>query len=430
MNNRLSTDDNYVFDSSGNTTEDPLDRTFIYDAENRQVEVKDQYNNTIGKYFYDGDGKRVKKYVPDTGEVTIFVYDAVGKLVAEYSTQISQDPKVSYTTSDHLGSPRILTDENGDTISRRDFHPFGEEIYIAERIAALGYHSDDVRQKFTGYERDDETNLDFAQARYYAGLQGRFASPDLVFADQDIAIPQSWNMFSYVRNNPLAYIDPQGRELRWAGDIDRARQFTCEILGTSDCNERVKYNEKTGVVTIDISEIDLSKNEGAKLLHQLDKSDNVYQLTVSEEIDTRAGTRPLEGLVDNLDGNPDNRYTKGKPDSQMPPSGIDNNVGVLPKVISISGPDKLAPPLWLIVFHELAEAYAKVDGSKQYLGAKGAHQEALDRETNLRTQRPSLSVYSSGGAPDAIFLKLGPKNSVRYVSGVWNYKNTPKPKSK
>src|SRR5690606_8820846 len=33
-NNRLSTSDNYVFDSSGNTTEDAQGRTFVYDAEN------------------------------------------------------------------------------------------------------------------------------------------------------------------------------------------------------------------------------------------------------------------------------------------------------------------------------------------------------------------------------------------------------------
>lgn len=124
-NNRLSSSDDYVFDTSGNTTEDAQGRIFIYDAENKQVEVQDSQQNIIGQYRYDGDGKRIKKIVPSAGEVTIFVYDAAGKLVAEYSTVQSQDPKVSYTTADHLGSPRILTDENGATISRRDLYPFG-----------------------------------------------------------------------------------------------------------------------------------------------------------------------------------------------------------------------------------------------------------------------------------------------------------------
>jgi RHS repeat-associated protein len=209
-NNRLSSSDDYVFDSSGNTTEDAQGRTFIYDAENKQIEVQDSRQNVIGQYHYDGDGKRVKKYVPDTGEVTVFVYSAGGQLVAEYSTEISPDPKVSYTTADQLGSPRILTDENGATISRRDFHPFGEEISTPERTAALGYQPDDVRQKFTSYERDTETDLDYAKARMFGSSVGRFTSPDDFLNDTHVSDPQSWNLYVYVRNNPLRYIDPTG----------------------------------------------------------------------------------------------------------------------------------------------------------------------------------------------------------------------------
>ena len=121
--------------------------------------------STVGEYEYDGDGKRVKKHVPSTGEVTVFVYDAGGKLIGEYSTVAApQSPKVSYTTADHLGSPRILTDQNGATISRRDFMPYGEEI------TRSAYGQDSVREKFATYERDGETDLDYAQARMYAKL--------------------------------------------------------------------------------------------------------------------------------------------------------------------------------------------------------------------------------------------------------------------
>jgi len=37
--------------------------------------------------------------------------------------------KVNYLTTDLLGSPRVLTDSLGNVVSRRDFLPFGEEIY-------------------------------------------------------------------------------------------------------------------------------------------------------------------------------------------------------------------------------------------------------------------------------------------------------------
>ena len=67
-----------------------------------------------------------------------------------------------------------------------------------------------MRRQFTGYERDGETELDFAQARYYAKQLGRFMSADEPFADQRESNPQSWSLYSYVRNNPLNLIDPIG----------------------------------------------------------------------------------------------------------------------------------------------------------------------------------------------------------------------------
>jgi len=68
-----------------------------------------------------------------------------------------------------------------------------------------------VRQELTSKERDIETGLDYFGARYYANTQGRFTSPDEPFWDQDKIEPQSWNLYSYVQNNPLGFIDPTGR---------------------------------------------------------------------------------------------------------------------------------------------------------------------------------------------------------------------------
>jgi len=118
-NNRMAAGQGWNYDAAGNTVGDPEGRTFIYDAENKQVEVRNASSTTVGQYFYDGDGKRVKKFVPSTGETTVFAYDAAGKLIAEYSTIVAstQDAKVAYLTTDHLGSPRINTDANGATAS-------------------------------------------------------------------------------------------------------------------------------------------------------------------------------------------------------------------------------------------------------------------------------------------------------------------------
>jgi len=65
-------------------------------------------------------------------------------------------------------------------------------------------------QKFTGKERDSESGLDYFGARYYGAALGRFPSPDDPLVDQQADDPQSWNLYGYVRNNPLANTDPDG----------------------------------------------------------------------------------------------------------------------------------------------------------------------------------------------------------------------------
>jgi RHS repeat-associated protein len=73
----------------------------------------------------------------------------------------------------------------------------------------MGYGAaDSTRQKFAGYERDNETGLDYAHARYYANAQGRFTSPDPLFGS--IANPQTLNRYSYVTNNPVNLTDSTG----------------------------------------------------------------------------------------------------------------------------------------------------------------------------------------------------------------------------
>ena len=66
---------------------------------------------------------------------------------------------------------------------------------------------------FTGKERDQgpmEWRNDYFGARYMSAAQGRFTSPDTPFADQFVENPQSWNLYSYTRNNPLKYVDVDG----------------------------------------------------------------------------------------------------------------------------------------------------------------------------------------------------------------------------
>lgn len=123
--NRFSSGQGYTYDPNGNVTQDAEGRRFGYDAEGRQKEFFTASNGGStpdAVYSYDGEGRRVKK--TSSTETTVFVYNASGQLVAEYSTQISQTPQTSYLTTDHLGSPRVVTDQNGAVTSRKDFSAF------------------------------------------------------------------------------------------------------------------------------------------------------------------------------------------------------------------------------------------------------------------------------------------------------------------
>jgi RHS repeat-associated protein len=67
-----------------------------------------------------------------------------------------------------------------------------------------------IASRSTGKERDAESGLDYFGARYYGSSMGRFMSPDPSNLGVDIYLPQTWNRYAYVVNNPLSLVDKNG----------------------------------------------------------------------------------------------------------------------------------------------------------------------------------------------------------------------------
>ncbi len=229
-NNRIA---GLTYDSTGNITNDGV-RTMTYDAENHMIGSTSAGGNGI--YAYDGNSKRIKRTT--NGQEWRYVYGMSDELIAEYLSTapttavkeygyregqllvVAEGSNVRWIVKDHLGSTRMTADSTGSLagIKRQDYLPFGEDLYVGlRRNGANGQYGYEpplstIRQKFTGYQRDTESGLDYAQARYMSSMQGRFMSVDPENAGADPEDPHSWNGYAYARSNPGLFTDPDGRK--------------------------------------------------------------------------------------------------------------------------------------------------------------------------------------------------------------------------
>lgn len=105
---------------------------------------------------------------------------------------------------DHLGSASMTTDANGAKTSEYRYTPYG-----GVRVA---WGNLPTNRKFTGYAREDAIGgIDFAQARYYDSVIGRWLSADVNY-DGGLEDPQGLNRYSYVKGHAMNAIDPTGKQ--------------------------------------------------------------------------------------------------------------------------------------------------------------------------------------------------------------------------
>lgn len=219
--NRITTT-GYSFDAAGNMTQEaaPNGYGYTYDAEDHLTQATGTASGTW-TYVYDGNGMRVEKsngsggtlYWRSSSGAAIAETDLNGVITNEYTFFDGQriarrdaSSNVYYYYSDQVGSTSTMTTASGTPCYEATFTPYGEE-HNTVNTCQQNY-------KFTGYERDSETGLDYAFARYYNSRLGRFMSADLLAGD--IGNPQSLNRYAYVLNNSTNLTDPYGLHC-WTG---------------------------------------------------------------------------------------------------------------------------------------------------------------------------------------------------------------------
>jgi len=249
----------YAYDHAGNLTSTGS-QTNTWDYRNRLISVYASSSPSTF-YLYDHTTNRVAK---GNGTATTTYPSKYYELTSATSTKYiwagdtllatiegnGQATSTYYSHPDYLGSTNAVTDSSGSVIQTLDYYPYGDQrINSGSQISG---------RQFIGERYDTSTDLNYLNARYYAGDRGQFLSEDPVFWEvgqtndgktsllnpqlqnsartmggsnsgfasgwnrntqsrgnsipqaEWLADPQIQNSYSYARGNPLRYKDPDG----------------------------------------------------------------------------------------------------------------------------------------------------------------------------------------------------------------------------
>jgi RHS repeat-associated protein len=130
--------------------------------------------------------------------------------------------------TDRLGSVRVVLNAAGRVIGRHDPLPFGDitdeenesgtslqrgQTAAVPGEATTGAHNwyNTMRSRFAQTEADAGTGLEHTLWRKYDAWQGRWTTPDPYIGSMSMADPQSFNRYAYCYNDPVNFVDPDGR---------------------------------------------------------------------------------------------------------------------------------------------------------------------------------------------------------------------------
>jgi RHS repeat-associated protein len=195
---------------------------YEYDLLDRLTKVR-KNGTTVAEYIYNHEGLRIKK--DNINSTTYYTFGLNGEVLYEqedtgymeyiyiggqHFARVDGDVISGLSTTyfyhtDHLGSTVLVTNASDEIVWSTEYTPFGNltmEEGQVEFTSAI---------KFTGKDLDEDTGLYYYNARWYDAEIGRFISADTYKGE--LENPQTLNLYVYVANNPLIYVDPSGNKI-------------------------------------------------------------------------------------------------------------------------------------------------------------------------------------------------------------------------
>ena len=225
----------YTHDALGNTLSQTdannaaNTRSYVYDTDNRLIEVHDASNAIIASYRYDPFGRRISKTLNNGSQsnTTYYFYSAEGLIAeADSNGQLTKSygyaPGSTFSTNplwmkvpasgtqttatyytyqnDHLGTPMKLLNQSGVTVWSATYDAFGRATVDAASTVTNNF-------RYPGQYYDAETGLHYNWMRYYDPNTGRYVTSD------PIGLRGGINEYTYVNGNTLRWIDPNGLKM-------------------------------------------------------------------------------------------------------------------------------------------------------------------------------------------------------------------------
>ena len=211
MQNGSTAATEYHYDHNGNLTKD-LNKNISniqYNSLNLPSVVTFGNGNTI-TYLYTADGRKLRTVHVIGGTATTTDYcgnviyeNGTARLLLTEAGYIDlSDNSYHYYIKDHLGNNRVVADANGTVEESNQYYPFGLNYADAG--------SNVQPYKYNGKELDTKNGLNWYDygARHYDAALGRWHVVDPLAEKYYSTSP-----YAYCLNNPVKYIDPDGKKI-------------------------------------------------------------------------------------------------------------------------------------------------------------------------------------------------------------------------